>query len=155
MGSCSKRAIVGLGATRKGRSCDYSDAIGFPVESEATGLPVEALELALADGGLSPLDLDGRQVNAGANWNDRMASLLPQQNDEIARPPAELGDERGRSDRGRESDTGGAANRARDGERGRILWTSSMLVPRQSCEQGSRMPQPSDCYLSSIAVNRN
>ena len=64
-------AIAGLGATRMGRNYDHHNAQGFAIE---------AIELALADAGLTREDLDGLLVNPGVTWmNDAMASFNLQQ----------------------------------------------------------------------------
>lgn len=63
----AKCAIAGLGATRMGRNCDQSNAIGFAVE---------AVELALAGVGLERTAIDGLLVNPGVtSMTNPMASF--------------------------------------------------------------------------------
>lgn len=65
-----KTAIAGLGMTRMGKNYTHHNALGFAVE---------AVQLALADAGLTRSDLDGVLVNPGLTWNDVMASFTLQQ----------------------------------------------------------------------------
>jgi acetyl-CoA acetyltransferase len=66
----ARNAIVGLGLTAQGRVFDH----GY------LGLGVRAVQLALADAGLSKGSLDGLLVNPGLSWaNPAMASATLQQ----------------------------------------------------------------------------
>jgi len=55
-----KGAIVGLGITPQGKVYDHN----------AVGFAIAAVQLALADAGLSRDDLDGLLLNPGISWND-------------------------------------------------------------------------------------